>query len=141
MPIIETHATVTVYFPVGVLHPHDFQRAMGIVEGEPDRAAETARRPAGRPHWSLSSKGRMDGDTDDHIRWLLERLETSGEPLIQAVEQQGAEARLWIYWLADNIGPHVWISEDVVKRIARLRLSLHVDAYREVPADETSLSR
>lgn len=128
VPIIETHATVTVYFPED--DPRDFGGLMGVPEGEANLARGSERRPPGRPHWSLRSQGQVDGETDDHIRWLLDRREPSREDLLTAIER-GAEARLWIYWLADNPGPHVWISDDVVKRVADLNLSLHVDAYRE----------
>lgn len=135
VPIVETHASVTVY--LDGLDPEAFHRRLGIEEGEPDAAEGSDRRPPGRPHWSLRSRGRAHGDTDDHIRWLLERLELASEAFLQAVDR-GAEARLWVYWLADNIGPHVWIGEDVVKRAAALRLSFHIDAYREEPSEDRS---
>jgi hypothetical protein len=125
---------VSLYLYGDKLDPIAISALLGL---EPSHAAQkgaTARAPSGkkrtasRGYWILSSRDWVASkEAEDHLFWLLDRLESSGVSLekLPNVEQ----AVVNCYWLSARGEGGPVFSAAALSRLAKLSLPLEFDFY------------
>lgn len=80
--------------------------------------------------WSLSSRDMVESDNlEEHIIWILDRLEPVKDKLAHFILQEGVDASIKIVF---NLFVHEWddhISHTLLKRITDLNVCFKISIY------------
>ncbi len=130
----ETRAELLIY-PDAML-PEDVTRRLGIKPSETATAGQEQVNSLGRKRiarstfWSLSSEGEVRSmDLRRHLDWLLGRLATCGESLVELQSVRGVRMRVNCVWYskAGHGGPTLWPEQ--MRAMADLNLECSFDIY------------
>jgi hypothetical protein len=118
------------------LDPDVITRVMGI---EPNRADRRGEPRASNPQykhrtgaWTLESENvlsREDDHLDDHLRWLLDRLEPRAPALAEVVADQGLDVEFWCVVWMDGPNCDFALPPETIGRVAALGAALRLDIY------------
>jgi hypothetical protein len=79
--------------------------------------------------WFFGSKDALDSsEFEDHITWLLDRLDGKGEA-IRRLRNEGYEVEVSCYWLHVDLNRNLILSPSIMRRLVELDLTIWVDTY------------
>ncbi len=79
--------------------------------------------------WFLESEAAVGSNSfEEHIQWLLDRLEGKDEEIVR-LRSQGYKVEVSCFWQHVQLGPVLMLSPAVMKRLAELELLIWIDAY------------
>jgi len=78
--------------------------------------------------WSLKSELDESIDLEDHVRYLLQKLEPGWLPLIEICKKYYAEINCVVY-AAGNERPAIHFNKDIVDKAAKLNAEIDIDLY------------
>ncbi|HZX03117.1 DUF4279 domain-containing protein [Kribbella sp.] len=87
--------------------------------------------PNRRPHslWSLSTKDAVSGSLQEHLTWLLDRVEPI-EHVLHALSEEGCELDWFCFVSLDESGQGgVSFDLELLRRLAALPIHLELDLY------------
>lgn len=99
------------------------------IEGQVPINRRNSKREARHTAWFLESESLVDtSDVNDHIDWLINRLDGK-EHLLRELIARGCAARIWCYWLSalGHGGPI--LTSRQMGRLSMLGLDICFDVY------------
>jgi hypothetical protein len=119
------------------LDPEALARITGASPSKAHRKGDPRPLPNGKTGthrsglWSLDTSGQLadDAGLDEHLRWLLDRLEPSREALKAAIAEQGLTADFFCGYFMESWNNGFSLSADTLARVAELGAKLGIDIY------------
>ena len=118
------------------LDPDVVTRAVGIEPSRAHKRGDPIRADAERTFrkgvWSVRSDdalSRTDDHLEDHLRWLLDRLEPSSTQLRRVVAEEALEAEFWCVVDMQARNCDFALQPETIARVGALGATLRLDIY------------